>query len=158
MSPRSVDSFVEVVRSSGVEEGLAWLNAGVPHRFSAIYRFEGALLRNEFLFDKKRGVRPEYLLAVPFEMSFCRFALRDGSFRTDDSAADERLLGHPYRGIVVAYNSVPVMTAEGDLWGTLSHFDTEAIHLADEEFELLKAAARELSAFLRGPEGVFSGP
>lgn len=136
------------MRSSGVEEALAWLNSGVPHRFSAIYRFEGALLRNEFLVDKKSAARPEYLLAVPFEVSFCRFALRDGSFRTDNSAVDERLRGHPYRGIVVSYHSVPLMAQEGDLWGTISHFDTEAIHLDDEEFELLKAAALELSAFL----------
>ena len=148
MSSRSVDSFLDVVRSSGVEGALAWLNSGVQHRYSAIYRFEGALLRNEFLFDKKGAEPPAYLLAVPFEVSFCRFALRDGSFRTDNSAADERLRGHPYRGVVVSYHSVPVLTPEGDLWGTLSHFDTEAIHLVDEEFELLKAAARELSAFL----------
>jgi len=148
MSLRSVDSFLDVVRSSGVEGALAWLNSGVPHRFSAIYRFEGALLRNEFLFDKKSAPPPAYLLAVPFEVSFCRFALRDGSFRTDNSATDERLRGHPYRGVVVSYHSVPVVTPEGDLWGTLSHFDTEAIHLDDEEFDLLKAVAQELSAFL----------
>lgn len=148
MNLRSVDAFLDVVRRSGVEESLAWLNSGVPHRFSAIYRFEGALLRNEFLFDKKGAARPEFLLAVPFEVSFCRFALRDGSFRTDNSAADERLRDHPYRGVVVSYHSVPVMTREGGIWGTISHFDTEAIHLADEEFELLKAAALELPAFL----------
>lgn len=148
MIPRSVDAFLEVVRSDGVAAGLGWLNAGVPHRFSAIYRFEGALLRNEFLCDKKGALRPEYLLAVPFEVSFCRFALRDGAFRTDNSGADERLRGHPYRGIVVSYHSVPLTTSEGDLWGTLSHFDTEALHLVDDEFELLKAAAQELPAFL----------
>jgi len=148
MTLRSVDAFMEVVRGSGVEAALAWLNAGVPHRFSAIYRFEGALLRNEFLVDKKDAVPPAYLLAVPFEVSFCRFALRDGAFRTDNSAVDERLLGHPYRGVVVSYHSVPVMTRYGDLWGTLSHFDTEAIRLDDGEFELLKAAAAALPAFL----------
>jgi hypothetical protein len=148
MIPRSVEAFRDVLRSSGVELALAWLNSGVPHRYSAIYRFEGALLRNEFLFDKQGAAPPEYLLAVPFEVSFCRFALRDGAFRTDNSAVDERLRGHPYRGIVVSYHSVPVMTRYGDVWGTISHFDTEAIRLADEEFELLKAAALELPAFL----------
>ncbi|SEB15402.1 GAF domain-containing protein [Variovorax sp. YR216] len=148
MNLRSVEAFLDVVRSSGVEEALAWLNAGVPHRYSAIYRFEGALLRNEFLFDKKGAARPEFLLAVPFEVSFCRFALRDGSFRTDNSAVDERLRGHPYRGVVVSYHSVPLMTPYGDVWGTISHFDTEAIHLDDEEFQLLEAAAQALSAYL----------
>ncbi|SCK16029.1 hypothetical protein VAR608DRAFT_1048 [Variovorax sp. HW608] len=145
---RSVEAFRDVLRSAGVEEALAWLNSGVPHRFSAIYRFEGALLRNEFLFDKKGAAPPAYLLAVPFEVSFCQFALRDGSFRTDNSAVDERLREHPYRGVVVSYHSVPLMTPDGDVWGTISHFDTEAIHLVDEEFELLKAAALELPAFL----------
>ena len=148
MIVRSVEAFRGVLRSSGVEAALAWLNAGVPHRFSAIYRFEGALLRNEYLFDKKSAPPPAYLLAVPFEVSFCRFALRDGSFRTDNSAVDERLREHPYRGVVVSYHSVPVTTPDGDLWGTISHFDTDAIHLVDEEFELLKSAASELPSFL----------
>ncbi|MBO9513617.1 MAG: GAF domain-containing protein [Variovorax sp.] len=148
MVPRSVDAFLEVVRGDGIAAALAWLNAGVPHRFSAIYRFEGALLRNEFFCDKKGAARPAFLLAVPFEVSFCQFALRDGAFRTDDSGTDDRLLGHPYRGVVVSYHSVPLTTLEGEIWGTLSHFDTEALHLDDEEFALLQAVARELPAFL----------
>jgi hypothetical protein len=137
-----------VVRGDGVAAGLDWLNTGVPHRFSAIYRCEGALLRNEVLCDKRGAMRPEFLLAVPFEVSFCRFALRDGAFRTDNSGADERLRGHPYRGLVVSCHSVPLTTKEGGLWGTLSHFDTEVTHLDDDEFTLLQAAARELPAFL----------
>ncbi|CAN7639790.1 GAF domain-containing protein [Variovorax sp. LjRoot290] len=67
---------------------------------------------------------------------------------TDDSAADPRLEGHPYQGVVVSYHSVPLVTAAGELWGTLSHFDMASLPLSDDEFELLQSAARLLPSFL----------
>jgi len=90
-------------------------------------------------------MRPQFLIAVPFKQSFCQFVLRDQVFRTDDSGNDERLVGHPYRGVVVSYHSVPVINHEGALWGTMSHFDMSRHPLAESEFELLQMAARVLS-------------
>ena len=93
-------------------------------------------------------MRPEFLAAVPFDASFCQFVLRDGVFRTDDSAADTRLKGHPYQGVVVSYHSVPLMSDAGEPWGTLSHFDMASLPLSDDEFELLKSAAKLMPSFL----------
>lgn len=148
LAVRDLTAFATVLEAKGAVAALQYLNQGVPHRYSAIYRFAGPLLRNVHLHDKLGEVRPEYLVAVPFEQSFCQFVLRDRAFQTDDSGADPRLVGHPYRGVVVSYHSVPVVTERGDLWGTLCHFDTRALSISDEEFELLQGAARVLPRFL----------
>ena len=127
---------------------MRYLNDGVPHRYTAVYRFEGEVLRNVLLYDKRGQMRPDYLIAVPFKQSFCQFVLRDRAFRTDDSAQDERLAGNPYRGVVVSYHSVPVVNEHRALWGTMSHFDMSSHPLADAEFELLERAARVLSSYI----------
>ncbi|SFM56144.1 GAF domain-containing protein [Variovorax sp. OV329] len=147
-SVRSPDAFSRLLASEGPDAALKYLNSGVAHRYTAIYRFEGELLRNVLLHDKRGQMRPDYLIAVPFKQSFCQFVLRDQAFRTDDSSQDERLVGNPYRGVVVSYHSVPVVNEHGALWGTLSHFDMRSHPLADAEFELLDQAARMLSGYL----------
>ena len=120
--PRNLETLSAILHAEGPAAALAYLNEGVPHRYSAVYRFAGPMLRNVLLHDKAGEMRPEYLAAVPFDKSFCQFVLRDSSFRTDDSAADPRLEGHPYQGVVVSYHSVPLVRNAGELGGTLRHF------------------------------------
>ncbi len=147
-SARNVETFAELLSEKGPAAALEYLNQGVPHRYSAVYRFDGGLLRNVLLHDKLDEVRPEYLLAVPFEHSFCKFVLRDKAFRTEDSRLDQRLDGHPYQGVVISYHSVPLTDAVGMLWGTMSHFDMVGFPLPDSEFDLLERAARVLGRHL----------
>jgi GAF domain-containing protein len=93
-------------------------------------------------------VVPEFLKVVPFEHSFCQFVLRDGIFLTSDSAADRRLDGHPYQGVMVTYHGVPLLDNPGELFGTMCHFDVVSYELPDAELELLRLAARELPRYL----------
>ncbi|MET0717426.1 MAG: GAF domain-containing protein [Pseudoxanthomonas sp.] len=149
-SVRDVATFSGLLsQEGGLAAALAYLNEGVAHRYTAIYRFEGELLRNVALYDKLDQVRPDFLLAVPFRHSFCQFVLRDQAFQTEDSRLDKRLDGHPYQGVVVSYHSVPLTNEEGALWGTMSHFDMVGHRLPDEEFELLQQAARVLASHLK---------
>ncbi|SFM64148.1 GAF domain-containing protein [Variovorax sp. OV329] len=138
---RTPEQFQAVLTAEGPAAALAYLNQGVAHRYSAIYRFDGELLRNVLLCDKREQVRPDFLLVVPFRHSFCQFVLRDQAFRTEDSRQDPRLADHPYRGVVISYHSVPLVDEQGALWGTLSHFDMHSHPLADEEFRLMERAA-----------------
>lgn len=147
---RSLDALHTALTRGGPDAALEYLNQGVPHRYTAIYRFDGELLRNMFLCDKLDQVRPDFLLAVPFKHSFCQFVLRDQAFRTEDSRKDRRLDGNPYQGVVISYHSVPLTTGDdGSLWGTLSHFDMKSLPLPDEEFELLERAADLLGRHLK---------
>ncbi|MDM0109530.1 GAF domain-containing protein [Variovorax sp. J22R24] len=149
--PRTLQTLSSILDARGPSDGLAFLNDGVPHRYSAIYRLSGLTLKNVLLHDKTGRLRPEYLAAIPFDSSFCQFVVRDGQFRTDNSAADTRLRGYSYPSIALSYHSVPILNPEGEIWGTLSHFDSAALPLPEEEFELLKGAAPLLARFLVEP-------
>lgn len=145
---RDIHVFTSTLRSQGAQAGIAYLNEGVPHRYTAVYRIEGGLLRNVLLHDKLGEVRPDFLEVVRFEDSFCQFVLRDGAFRTDNSALDTRLDGHPYQGAMICYHGVPMLGREGELIGTLCHFDVKDLGVQDAEFGLLTRAGRVLSDFL----------
>ena len=145
---RDVERFAAVLKSKGATAALAYLNDGVPHRFSGIYRIEGENLRNVLLIDKLGEMRPPYLEVVPMDSSFCQFVVRDGLFRTNNSGLDERLAGHPYQGVVVSYHAVPLVDPDRALIGTLSHFDLVERAIEDDEFELLYHAGHLLSDFI----------
>lgn len=128
--------------------GLAFLNARVPHRYTAIYRLDGGRLRNVFLFDKQGEVRPDFLEVVPLADSFCQFVIRDGLFKTSNTAQDHRLDGHKYQGVLMTYHGVPLLDNGAQLFGTLCHFDAESLQLSDAEFEFFSQAARLLPPYL----------
>jgi len=138
---RNIHAVSAALSQHDPEGALAFLNAGVPHRYSAVYRIDGGILKNVLLHDKAGELRPDFLAEVPFETSFCQFVIRDGHFQTCESGADPRLDGHPYQGVMVSYHGVPIL-GDGEIWGTLCHFDTVRRTLTDEEFELLRESSR----------------
>lgn len=131
--------------------GLAFLNARVPHRYTGVFRLHEGALRNMFLHDKLGEIVPEFLQVVPLCDSFCQFTLRDGLFTTQDSAADPRLDGHKYKGVLLSYIGLPLLDSRGELYGTMCHFDAQALELDDNEFEIFRAAAQLLPAYLDQP-------
>jgi hypothetical protein len=133
---------------NGLKGVLRFLNARVPHRFTAVYRLEQHMLVNVATFDKHMHLEALDLKAVPLKDSYCQFVLRDGLFLTDDSGQDVRLGGHPYAGIVGSYIGVPIARKPGSLDGTLCHFDLACQPVSDEEYLLLERAALLLPAFL----------
>lgn len=140
--------FANILNALGAPAALAYLNAGVPHRYSAIYRLQDGMFENIYLHDKQGEVIPEFLAVVPFEVSFCQFVLRDTAFRTDDSGTDRRLDRHKYQGVVASYHGVPILDGTGELAGTLCHFDVMSYPLSAAEFELLEHAGRAFPARL----------
>jgi GAF domain-containing protein len=151
--PRDIALFSSLLEGGSPEHALAYLNEAVPHRYTAVYRLDGDELRNVYLHDKQGEVRPEFLAVVPFGDSFCQFVLRDGSFRTSDSAQEPMLDGHPYQGVMVSYHGAPLADADGRLLGTLCHFDVVSHELQEPEFELLCRAGLLLPAYLPRSEG-----
>jgi GAF domain-containing protein len=146
---RSVKDYVDVAAKEGIAAVLVELNRRVPHRYTAVYRLDdGQLLRNVELVDKSNELRPEFLAEVPLETSFCQFVLRQGRFRTDDSSLDDRLNGHPYKGVMMAYHGVPVVDDGGSLIGTLCHFDVQRQPFTDEEFAHIEAVAKVIHPYL----------
>ncbi len=131
--------------------GLAFLNSRVPHRYTGVFRLHEGALRNMFLHDKQGEIVPEFLQVVPLNDSFCQFTLRDGLFTTQDSSTDQRLDGHKYKGVLLSYVGLPLLDNAGELYGTMCHFDAQALALDDNEFEIFRAAAKLLPAYLDKP-------
>lgn len=131
--------------------GLAFLNARVPHRFTGVFRLQQGALHSLFLHDKLGEVVPEFLQVVPLVDSFCHLTIRDGVFRTQNSAQERSLDGHKYQDVVRSYIGLPLLDSEGHLYGTICHFDEQALALADDEFEIFSKAAKLLPAYLGRP-------
>jgi hypothetical protein len=71
LQARDVTALSSVLKSRGAGAALAYLNEGVPHRFSGVYRIDGSNLRNVLLVDKQGQMRPAFLEVVPMDASFC---------------------------------------------------------------------------------------
>lgn len=142
------DPLIQALQHGGLAAGLRELNSDVPHRYTGVYRLHGGFLKNIELHDKQGEVKPDYLCEVPLAESFCQFVLRDQQFRTDHSGQDTRLAGHKYQGVLLSYHGVPVLDAEGALFGTLCHFDLQAHALSDAQYAQLQQAAQAIGAYL----------
>lgn len=115
--------FYALLESSGVRAALADLLAATDYRFIAIFCFDGDRANATVFYDREA---PEVLSVdeVPASATYCCFA-RDarGAFVTANALQDSRLTGHVAREKVQAYCGVPIMTPEGDILGTLCHYD-----------------------------------
>lgn len=143
-----VQAFVADCKARGLAAALEVLNTGVPHRYTALYRLDHLVLKNIELIDKAKEAKSEMLSAVPLTDSFCQFVLRDGAFLTSDSSKERVLDGHKYQGVMMAYHGVPVVDAQGELFGSLCHFDVEKRPLSDTQYAHLSGVATALGQVL----------
>lgn len=138
----------QLLADQGIPAVLAYLNSRVPHRYTGAYRIRADRVTSIYLHDKQGEFLPEDLVSVPFEASFCPFVVRDGWFRTNNSAADRRFMAHPGQEHTVSYHGVPLLNGVGEIAGTLCHFDMIETPLPDEEFERLRRTAPLLQVTL----------
>jgi GAF domain-containing protein len=117
------EAFMQTFEAEGVRAGLAYLLALTDYRFIGIFRFEGGRANAAVHFDREN---PGQLTAqeVPETATYCCY-VRDsrGVFTTANAMRDDRLINHPARDVVLSYCGVPVMTSEGEILGTLCHYD-----------------------------------
>lgn len=152
---RMTETFMQVcgaLRNQGIDAALGVLNRTIRHRYSAVYWMADAQrLANIGFFDKQQEAIPPNLRSVVYNQSFCQFAIRDGQFRTENSSLDTRLDGNAYQGVLNSYHAVPLVAAQGQVLGTICHFDTAARSLDDEDFELLRLVAEVFVHYLPKP-------
>jgi GAF domain-containing protein len=133
--------FKAILQTQGVREALKFLNRTSAHRFTALFRFEGGTLRNLHLIDRDDPT-VERCPDLPVLESYCVYVRSTNrTFKIEDSWCDPRVEGHAKQRTVRSYCGVPLFTEDGELFGTICHFDYEAIPYADEEVYLLDAAA-----------------
>ena len=139
----------QVLEQHGVQAALAFLNARVPHRLTTVNHIDDGHMVCTLLHDKAGKLTPGTVAKVPMDHSFCQFVVRDGSFYSAHSGNDIRLIDHPYPGVMLSYCGVPLIDANGELFGTLCHLDMESHTLPPEEFDVFQRAARLFPKYVK---------
>jgi GAF domain-containing protein len=148
----AVARFRDTLEADGVRAALRFLNARSIHRFTALFRFEGATLRNLHMIDRDDPT-VERSPDLPVLESYCVFVRQTAQpFLTSASLSDPRVEGHPKQRSVQSYCGIPLMNEDGTLFGTLCHFDFEPIGFASEEVFLLEAVAPMIVSAVRASE------
>jgi hypothetical protein len=144
-----LDEFQSLIDRGGLDAALAYLNRRTDFRYTAIYRLQDGMMCNISLFDR-RSEDTSQLAEVPLGESFCQFVMADGGFQTADSATDDRLDGHVYKGILNSYYGLPLSSEPGTIYGTLCHFDFDPRQIADSEVPFLESVRPLLMSRLAG--------
>ncbi len=139
--PEAFQKLTRALELHGFTAALRILNARSAHRFTAVYRIDGAMLRNVALVDAENA-QVERGDDVPLEASYCSLVTARGrTFTTEDATEDDRLRQHPARDVVRSYCGTVLRDAEGRPLGTLCHFDPAPCDIPVSEIPLLEALA-----------------
>jgi hypothetical protein len=128
-------------RVEAVHAALGYLNARTAHRFTGLYRFDGAVLRNVALFDREHPT-VHVGADAPLGETYCSIVgATERVFATADARHDARTAEHPAREAVVSYCGALVRAPDGRAVGTLCSFDVEPRPVPSREIPLLEAVA-----------------
>jgi len=149
---KTVKTFRELLETRGVRAALQFLNSISTHRFTAIFWFEGNTLRNLHLIDRENP-KIERCPDLPVLDSYCVYVRNTAKpFVIDDSLHDDRVQGHPKQKVVQSYCGIPLIDENGELFGTICHFDFKPIPFTEEEAFLLDEVAPLLIKAIRETE------
>lgn len=132
--------FEKVLTLHGIHRALQFLNLRTPHRFTGIYRYDGNMLRNEYLYDQFssdvcRGQD------VPMAEAYCAVVGQtQKTVEFEDIRNDGRFLirsGSP----VTSYCGVVILDEQGAPFGTLCHYDPKPCEQRVSDAPLLEAVA-----------------
>ena len=140
------DECTAIIAAQGVRPAIKFLNDRTRFRFTGVYRVDPPQLRNLVLFDREN---PELNLSggvTRLHDTYCALTYASGPFETDDSRSDHRLTDHASRHSIISYAGVPLRLANGQVWGTLCHFDLRPRLLPHGERALLESVAPALVA------------
>jgi hypothetical protein len=128
----TMKNFEAALRADGLFAAMRWLNERVPYRYSAVFSFHGDTLHNICLIDKKNpntSTCPDQ----PITESYCMYIRRSGEgLSVEQSLVDRRVEGHPKQRSVQCYYGIPLYGAEGEMLGTVCHFDSSPVRVTEE--------------------------
>lgn len=115
-----------ILESGDLPAALAFVNSLTPYRFTGVYQFNGLTLHNLHLYDRTAGYAEQGPVAKLSD-TYCLWIHETLSVvQMSDSLMDPRATNHPKRSVVRSYCGGPIRDSQGDLCGTLCHFDYEA--------------------------------
>ena len=144
---REIAEFQNELHQHGMHAALKYLNSRTPHQYSGVFRFDGATLRNEVLYDR---YHPELLKGddAPMITTYCSLVGRkQAPLEIVDATADPRVKGLIHTP-VISYCGVLIRDNEGKPFGTLCHYDMQRCEERTTDLPLLEAAASMLYGHL----------
>lgn len=139
--------FRSLLQTQGIMDALRFINGLSQHRFTALYAFEGHVLRNICLVDKD-DVSVSKMDSIKVLDSYCLYVRNSGQqFIVPNSMDDQRVSGHPKQAAIQSYCGMPLATKTAML-GTLCHFDFSPIAYTDDEIFLLEAISPLIVSWL----------
>lgn len=142
-----IADFKAVLAKHGLPGALEFLNRRAPHRFTAVYKLDGAAMLNLGIYDRL-GEVPSPLPPTPNEHSLCDYVTAKQAFVSENVLDDPRLTDHFQRGRINAYVGVPLSRGPQHLYGTLCQMDPQAQKLSDSEYRFLEMVAPLLLDYL----------
>lgn len=120
------------LEADGLWGAMRWFNDRVPYRFTAIFAFDGDMLRRICLIDKQNhGITK--CSDQPITASYCLQVPRSGErFSVEEASLDRRVAGHPKRQNVRCYYGIPLFDSKGKMLGTVCHFDSMPVRVTEE--------------------------
>lgn len=137
-------TFMRLLGEAGLRPALAYLLELTDYRYIAIFRFKDDLITATAFYDRDDPAA-ESAGIVPVSSTYCCF-VRDskGMFTTVNSLLDTRVSGHVKRETVQAYCGIPILTPDGDILGTICHFDDVPRDPEQIDIELILQVASAL--------------
>ncbi|MDB5034307.1 MAG: luxQ 8 [Chlorobi bacterium] len=130
-----------VLEQDGIRAALRLLNSQTPHRFTALYRFDGETLKSLYFVDAENP-EVESCPDIPVMASYCVFVRKTGNrFTVHDTLKDDRVEGHPKQREVQSYCGVPLLDESGNLFGTICVFDFESIPIGNDIVHMMEFLA-----------------
>lgn len=139
MQQEEVAAWVKDLHVFGVHEIIKRLNNRTPHRFTGIYRYDGAVLRNEYLYDRfnpsvKHGDD------IPMKDAYCSVVKIIGTIESWNAPHEPCL--HDIKSPVVSYCGVLIRNEVGEPFGTLCHYDFLPCEQRISDRQFLEALAQ----------------
>jgi GAF domain-containing protein len=142
--------FKIVLKADGLWAAMRWLNDRVPYRFTAIFAFDGDMLRTICLIDKENH-KITSCSDQPITESYCMYVHRSRErFSVEEASLDSRVALHPKRQNIQCYYGIPLFGSKGEILGTVCHFDSMPVRVTEE----VATALDDLAPFIA--EAAFS--
>ena len=118
-------AFRDTLEATGVRSALAYLLSLSEYRFIGIFQLIAGYAHALVYFDRDNP-QVEAIDAVVETAAYCCF-VRDslGPLLIGDALRDPRFEHHVAKSNMRSYCGIPIMDPEGNLQGTLCHYDTE---------------------------------
>lgn len=129
---------------------LGLVNTTGPFRYTSILRFDkDAQLTSLWTFDREHPMTDSFPTDMTVASSYCERVLETKAlFEMPDAALDPTVQNHPARHAVLSYCGVPLIRADGTVFGTLCQFDAVPRYYMPSTPQRLTEAASVLSSFL----------